>query len=452
MPSAAPPIEALKRTESTALVTPLASRDRASVPTAKGRAKRRSTEKLADLSPPGCPDSTPTRSEGAIKPGTEERSAMRHVALDLGAKKTTFCEVTKGEVVQRGTVTVLESLRTLLGPEQPTAVVAIEACREAWYVHDLLTSWGNRVVLVDTTRSKQIGVGRHGRKTDRLDAEALARALERGGIPLAHVLSPERRELRRILGIRRALVETRAQLTTTVRGLAREQGAKLRQPKPEGFAEHVRKTVCDKALLQILEPLLKTQDVVSREIEVVEAEVARLSASEPIIQHLCTVPGVGPVVAASFVSVVDEAKRFDHAHQLESYLGLVPSENSSGGKRRVGSITKKGNSYLRAVLVQASWSLLRSANTDDPLRCWTEAVAARRGKRIAIIALARRLSGTLWALWRDHSVYDPQRLGRSSARGLRSSAEHIQFQADALERASRKQFRQKISGEVAHPS
>jgi transposase len=370
----------------------------------------------------------------------------------LGAKKTTYCEVAQGEVVQRGTVTQVESLQVVLGPEQPPATVAIEACREAWYVHDLLSSWGNQVLLVDTTRSKQLGIGRHGRKTDRIDAEVLARAVDRGGIPLAHVLSPQRREMRRVLGIRRALVETRAQYVTTVRGLARESGVKLPDCRIHNFASHVRKAMQTEPRLRVTEPLLKMMDLVTQELDGVEAELTRLSAEEPVIQHLCTVPGVGPVVAATFVSVVDEAQRFQRAHQLESYLGLVPSENSSGGKRRVGAISKKGNRYLRGVLVQASWSLLQHADPDDPLRRWTESVVARRGKRIGIIALARRLSGILWALWRDHSVYDPSTLGRRTACGLRSNSERIKLRADALERASRKQFRPKTTREVAQPS
>ena len=127
---------------------------------------------------------------------------MRKVALDLGTRKTAYCEVRDGKVVQRRTEDAVRDFEPLLGPEQPEAVVAIEACREAWHVHDLLTSWGNQVVLVDTTRSRRLGIGQHGRKTDRIDAEVLALALERGGIPAAHVLSPHRRELRRWLGVR----------------------------------------------------------------------------------------------------------------------------------------------------------------------------------------------------------------------------------------------------------
>jgi transposase len=370
---------------------------------------------------------------------------MRKVALDLGAKKTTYCEIADGRVVQRTTVTHVESLEPLLGPEQPPATVAIEACREAWYVHDLLVSWGNQVLLVDTTRSKQLGVGRHGRKTDRIDAEVLARAVEEGRIPLAHVLTPERRKLRKLLNVRRYLVEARAQGVTTARGLARESGVKLSNCDSANFATHVRKRMTTEPQLQVVEPLLMTLDVLTEQLANVEVELARLLAAEPIIQKLSTVPGVGPIVAAVFVSVVDDAKRFHRAHQLESYLGLVPGENSSGGKRRIGAITKKGNPYLRAMLVQASWSLARTASADDPLRVWFEAVAERRGKRIAVVALARKLAGVLWALWRKDTVYDPQSHCQHAARGLRSHAEQISFRR----MPSRKQ---RASGFAPRPS
>jgi transposase len=127
--------------------------------------------------------------------------------LDLGTRKIVYCEVADGRVIERWTVTSLETLRLRLGPDQPAATVAIEACREAWHVHDQLTEWGNRVLMIDTTRSKQLGIGAHGRKTDKIDAEVMARAVERGTIPKAHVLSPHRRKLRRQLGVRRALVK-----------------------------------------------------------------------------------------------------------------------------------------------------------------------------------------------------------------------------------------------------
>jgi transposase len=436
----------------TAPVTALASRDRSSVSPAKRRAGRDADEKLADLSPPSFPCDTPTHSKGAIEPGAKERSAMRKVALDLGAKKTSYCEVAGGEVVRRVTVTSVHTLESLVGPNEPPAVVAIEACREAWHVHDLLTSWNNHVVLVDTTRSRQLGIGQHGRKTDRIDAEVLARALERNGVPTAHVLSPHRRELRRLLGVRRALVSTRAEMVTTIRGLAREQGQKLPTCGTEYFVRRIRAARLNDSVLTLIEPLLKTLEIVDQQLAGLDVELGKLCATEPIIQHLCTVPNVGSVVAASFVSVVDEARRFRRAHHLESYLGLVPSEDSSGGRRRVGSITKKGNSYLRALLVQVSWHFLRNADPDDPLAQWGKSIAQRRGKRIAVIAIARRLAGILWAIWRDGTVYDPAALGRRSARGLRQTAAQTQFHAEALERASRKRSYRKLEPEVTSQS
>ena len=152
---------------------------------------------------------------------------MRSVALDLAVKKISFCEIGAGEVLARLTLSSFSTLKDLLGPECVPARVAIEACREAWHVHSELTKWGNEVLLVDTTRVRRLGIGEHGRKTDRIDAEMLARAVESGGLPKAHLLSPGRQRLRAELGVRRALIETRSAHVTTIRGLARAHGVQL---------------------------------------------------------------------------------------------------------------------------------------------------------------------------------------------------------------------------------
>src|SRR5262249_46327796 len=124
---------------------------------------------------------------------------------------------------------------------------------------------------------------------------------------------------------------------------------------------------------------------------------------------------------------VDQAKRFRDAHQVEAYVGLVPSENTSG-TRRLGAITKQGNSYLRALLTQAAHSVFR-LRADDPLKRWGQSVEARRGYKVAVIAVARRLVGILWALWRDGTVYNAAKLGNASARGLSSQAEALHNEA-----------------------
>lgn len=367
---------------------------------------------------------------------------MRNVALDLGAKKIAYCEVSDEKVVRRGAVPNLAALEELVGPRAEPARVAIEASREAWFVHDTLKRWGNDVVIVDTTRSRQLGIGRHGRKTDRIDAEVLARALARGAIPAAHVLSPHRRELRRQLNIRRLLVGTRSQYIVAMRGVARESGYKLPGCKPENFVRRVRATELPEDLKIILDPLLVTLELTSAQIADVEQKLEALCAEEPVIELLQTASGVGPIVAAGFVSVIDDAGRFRNAHQVESYLGLVPNESTTGGKQRLGSITKHGNSYMRALLVQAAWSVLRSTKRNDPLRLWGEAIQARRSKRVGAVAVARRLAGVLWAMWRNNLPYDPEKLAASSARGMHRAGDDTLRQAHDMSRRTQTKSRQ----------
>ena len=130
------------------------------------------------------------------------------------------------------------------------------------------------------------------------------------------------------------------------------------------------------------------------------------------MRRLTTVPGVGPVTAATFVATLDSAARFAGPHQVAAYLGLVPSEHSSGERQQRGAITKTGNRRTRRVLVQAAWGLLRTRAAEaTTLRTWAEHLAARRGKRVAVVALARRIAGIRYALWRDRTVYDAARAG-----------------------------------------
>ena len=122
---------------------------------------------------------------------------------------------------------------------------------------------------------------------------------------------------------------------------------------------------------------------------------------------LTTAPGVGPLIATAFVATLDEAGRFGGAHQVESYLGLVPSEHSSADRHRRGHITKAGNPRMRWLLVQAAWAALRSRRAEGAgLRAWAEHLAKRRGRRIATVALARRLAGILFAMWRDQTPFE----------------------------------------------
>jgi transposase len=363
---------------------------------------------------------------------------MRSVGLDLGARHIALCEVEGGKVVSRESARRVTELERRLGPETPPARVAFEACREGWHVHDLLVSWGKEPVMLDTTRVRQIGVGQHGRKNDALDAEAMAMALDAGRVPTAHVLTPERRALRAKLSVRGELVEMRARQVTVLRGLARAVGVLLPTSSTDGFLEKLAGAPLDAATRALVAPLVATLKSAQEQLVLVDNELAQIAKRDPIICLCATAPGVALIVAAVFVSVIDEAKRFRNAHAVGAYLGLVPGEDTTGGKRRLGSITKQGNTYARAMLVQSAWQILRAGDKEDPLHRWASHVAKVRGKKIAAVALARKLAGVLWAMWRDGTVYDAGFQARESTKGLKTDAQSSTLRAQAMARVVKK--------------
>jgi transposase len=120
-----------------------------------------------------------------------------------------------------------------------------------------------------------------------------------------------------------------------------------------------------------------------------------------------SVPGIGPVTSMRFVAAIDDVSRFPSAHAVESYLGLTPGEHSSSERKQRTGITKAGSAAVRGALVQAAWNLRRTRPL-DPISVWATAIEQRRGKFIATVAVARKLAGVLFALWRDGSRYAPR--------------------------------------------
>jgi transposase len=258
---------------------------------------------------------------------------MRSVGLDLGVRHIAYCEVKDGQVVERAAVRNFAQLASRLGPKSAPAEVGFEACREGWHVHDTLKAWGHRPRMLDTTRIRQIGVGQHRRKNDAIDAEAIALAVESGRVAEAHVLSPQRRALRAQLSVRGALVQTRSQYVTTIRGLARAAGLLLPRGATASFADKVARSTMDGELHALIAPLVHTLQVLDTQIVEVEARLATMAEQDPAIALCATAPGVGLIVAATYVSVIDDAKRFRNAHTVAAYLGLVPGEATTGGRR-----------------------------------------------------------------------------------------------------------------------
>ena len=287
--------------------------------------------------------------------------------------------------------------------------VLLESGTESEWVAQALETAGYAVVVADPNFAPMYGERQRKIKTDTRDVAALAEANRRGWYRAAHRTSAEQRSRRQVLRARRQLVQMRTGTISVIRALLRQSGYRAGTGSAETFVARLERLGVPSALRTTLAPLTRTLATVTREIATLDRHLAKVAATDPIVQRLVTVPGVGPVVALTFRAVVDDVARFASAAQLSAALGLVPREDSSADRRHRGHLTKAGPSELRSLLVQAAWACWR-VRRHGPLRRWVEQLAARRGKRIAVVALARRLSRILFAVWRDEAVFDASRV------------------------------------------
>jgi len=248
-------------------------------------------------------------------------------------------------------------------------------------------------------------------------AELQATAARLGAYRAAHRLSAAQRQVRQQLVVRDGLIQTRTRAIAMSGALVRGEGLRIRSGKAEHFQRRLDELTLPPALAAVLAPTRTLLTTLHEEIAAADDAIAAIATGDPVVTRLMTVPGVGPVTAVAFVATLDRVDRFAGAHQVESYLGLVPSEDSSADRHHRGGITKAGNPRMRWLLVQAAWAVLHATRAEArPLRAWAERIAQRRGKRVATVALARRLAGILFALWRDETTFDVTRLGRATRR------------------------------------
>ena len=231
----------------------------------------------------------------------------------------------------------------------------------------------------------------------------------------AHRTSGPQRDVRAVLGIREPLVRTRTRWIVHSRTLLRREGLRIAPGRAETFVTRVQDLPLSTPLADHLAPVLALLAPLNMQIVELDTQVTKAARGDARTARLMTAPGVGPVTAVAFVATVDRVVRFQNAHQLESYLGLVAREWSSSETQRKGSIIKPGNTRMPWLLVEAAWCVLRRKPkpATAPLRTWADRIAVRRGSHVAAVALARRLAGIVYAMWRDQADYDPEQLGRS---------------------------------------
>ena len=337
---------------------------------------------------------------------------MDHVAIDLGGRESQICvRRPDGVVVEQRRVRTTE-LPTYLQARGASRVI-VETCSEAFWVADAAQAAGHQVRVVPATLAPTLGIGARRTKTDRRDAQVLSEVSCRIDLPSVHIPSPAARAAKTLCGMRDGLVRSRTLLINTVRGWVRTQGRRLRTGSVLSFGPRVRE-VFGAALPGYVDRQLQLVEALHAAIADADREVDALAAADPVARRLMTVPGIGPVTAVRFIAALDDPTRFTGAHAVESYVGLVPGQDSSGARTRHLGITKAGSPALRWCLVQAAHCAKRTLRP-GPLRDWVEALERRRGRQIAVVALARKLTGILFALWRDATVFDPLRTHRAPA-------------------------------------
>lgn len=332
---------------------------------------------------------------------------MEHVAIDLGGRESQICVRSPDGVMVDERRWATARLGAFLS-ERPKSRVILETCAEAFAVADLALELGHEVRVVPATLVRSLGVGAGGVKTDRRDARRLSEVSCRIDLPSVHIPSTLARRRKSFCGMREALVSARTQIVNTVHGWLRTQGkGVLRSGTPETLPSRVR-LVWREELPAYVERQLLTVEQLSVQIAEADAELEKLARKDDECRRLMTVPGIGPLNAIRFVAAVDEVGRFEGAHKVEAYLGLVPGEYSSSDRQRRTSITKAGPAALRRALVQGAWAA-RRARGDHPMVRWSFEVEKRRGRRVAVLALARKMAGIMYALLRDGTRYEAKR-------------------------------------------
>lgn len=334
---------------------------------------------------------------------------MNHVAVDLGGSKSQVCvRSEQGKILDERSVQT-KRIGIYL-KKQPQSRVILETCAEAFSVAKEAQKLGHDVRVVPATLVRGLGVGDRGIKTDTRDARNISLASCRMDLPTVHIPSLGAQEIKAACTMREGLVEGRTALINQVRGWLRTRRLSVGSASSAGFPTLVRNVLAQDPENQqpYVERTLKIIDALTEQIDAATAELKTLAEEEPVCGLLMTMPGVGPVTALRFRAAVDVVTRFGDAHELESYLGLTPGEHSSSEKIRRTSITRAGSAKVRWALGQAAWCAWRS-RPGDPMVRWAKEIEKRRGARIAIVALARKMAGILFAIWRDRAPYDPRR-------------------------------------------
>lgn len=294
-------------------------------------------------------------------------------------------------------------------------LIVMEACGSAHYWARTLRGQGHEVRLLP---AQHVRAYVRGNKTDRADAEALIEAARCAQIQPVPVKTPDQQYVQQLHRFREQYKGTRVQRINLARGCLRECGIAVPEGAKKGLQVIREALECAEnglhpGLRSYIAQLLDEIEVLEKQMKQIEASLSEYTREDLVVRNLTSIPGVGLLTATAMRAAVGDVQRFPSARHLSSWLGLTAREHSSGEKRRLGRITKRGDGYLRTLLIHGARAVLsaacrlkRAGRKLDRLRSWALATAERMPTNKAVVALANKLARVIWATWKHHRAFD----------------------------------------------
>lgn len=291
--------------------------------------------------------------------------------------------------------------------------IGMEACAGAHHWARVLQGCGYTVKLIAPQFVKPYVKSN---KNDANDAEAICEAMARPNMRFVAVKTVVQQDIQAIHRVRSGLVEQRTAKANQIRGLLTEYGliaprelVQLRIAVPLWLDDEGHRLTA--RFRQLLAGLWRDLRTLDDRIKEVESEINRIAMEDPVAKRLQQLRGVGPITATALVATVGDARQFASGRQMAAALGLTPRQNSSGGKERLLGISKRGDAYLRMLLVHGGRSVLRTAGAKmDRLSQWLVQIAARRHHNVAAVAMANKTARIAWAMMKNGTDYEPERM------------------------------------------
>jgi transposase len=346
-----------------------------------------------------------------VKPQTKpDLEPVLTVGLDLGDRYIHYCMLNEvREVIDEGRMKMTEEALGQRFAALSRMRIALEAGTHSAWVSRLLRKFGHQVIVANPRKLRAITASES--KNDRNDAEKLARFAAQDPkllSPIEHRSEQRQLDLN-LIKARATLVRARTMLINALRGLVKSAGGRLPSCSTECFQQRARPAI-PASLVEVCVPLLTQIGALKLRIDELDKHIGKLDKKYPEIKLLRTVPGVGPVVASCYVLTLDRPEAMKSNRQAGAFLGLRPRQSQSGDSDPQRRITKTGNTYLRSLLVQSAQYILGRFAPDSALRRWGLKLAAsggKRGKKRAIVAVARKLAVILHSMWRNKQVFQP---------------------------------------------